>query len=113
MTLFILPPAWAEEVPSKQIAARTELHQIQSLTLSDQEFLKGDAAGKQVTVAGQLRIAQGNGRLPVVVLQHGSSGYAANVDVRSREFNEMGISTFALDGFTARGLTEVNSNQGY
>jgi dienelactone hydrolase len=109
--LIVLPSAWAEEVPSKQIAARTELHQIQSLTLSDQEFLKGDAAGKQVTIAGQFRIAQGIGRLPVVVLQHGSSGYAANVDVWSKEFNEMGISTFALDGFTGRGLTEVNSNQ--
>ena len=112
LSLFVLPSVWAEDVPSKQIAARTELHQIQSLTLSDQEFLKGDATGKQITITGQLRIAQGIGRLPVVVLQHGSSGYAANVDVWSREFNEMGISTFALDGFTARGLTEVNSNQG-
>ena len=112
LSLFVSPSAWAEEVPSKQIAARTELHQIQSLTLSDQEFLKGNATGKQIIITGQLRIAQGIGRLPVVVLQHGSSGYAANVDVWSRELNELGISTFALDGFTARGLTEVNSNQG-
>src|SRR5207245_8332578 len=27
------------------------------------------------------------------------------------ELNELGISTFALDSFTGRGLTEVNSNQ--
>ena len=74
LSLFALPSAWAQDVPSKQIAARTELHQIQLLTLSDQEFLKGDATGKQITIAGQLRIAQGIGRLPVVVLQHGSSG---------------------------------------
>jgi dienelactone hydrolase len=64
-----------------------------------------------VTISGQLRIAQGSGRLPVVVLQHGSSGYAANIDVWSRHLNEMGVSTFALDGFTGRGLTEVNTNQ--
>ncbi|MGZ3445486.1 MAG: dienelactone hydrolase family protein [Myxococcaceae bacterium] len=64
-----------------------------------------------MTVVGELRIAQGTGRLPVVVLQHGSAGYAANIEVWSRELNEMGISTFAMDGFTGRGLTEVNSNQ--
>jgi dienelactone hydrolase len=29
----------------------------------------------------------------------------------SREFNAMGVSTFALDGFTGRGLTNVSTNQ--
>jgi dienelactone hydrolase len=109
--LVFVPSTWAAELPSKQIAARTELHSIQTMTLSDEQFLKGDAGGKPVVIAGQLRLAQGTGRLPVVVLQHGSSGYAANVDVWSRELNEIDISTFALDGFTARGLIEVNSNQ--
>lgn len=109
--LIILKPAWTAEIPSKQIAARTELYQIQTLTLSDQQFLKGDTGGKPVTITGQLRIAQGTGRLPVVVLQHGSGGYGPNIDVWSREVNELGISTFALDSFTGRGLTEVNSNQ--
>jgi dienelactone hydrolase len=106
-----LPTAWAAEIAPKQIAARTELYQIQTLTLSDQQFLTGAGAGKPVTIAGQLRIAQGTGRLPVVVLQHGSAGLSANVDVWSRELNELGVSTFVLDGFTGRGLTEVNSNQ--
>jgi len=108
---LIVLHAWAGETPSKQIAARTELHQIQTLTLSDQQFLNGDTGGKPLTITGQLRIAQGSGRLPVVVLQHGSGGYLANIDVWSRELNELGISTFALDSFTGRGLTEVNSNQ--
>jgi dienelactone hydrolase len=106
-----LPSAWAAASTSKQIAARTELYQIQTLTLSDQQFLTGDGAGKPVTITGQFRIAQGTGRLPVVVLQHGSAGFGANVDVWSRELNELGVSTFVLDGFTGRGLTEVNSNQ--
>jgi dienelactone hydrolase len=95
----------------RQIAVRTELHQIQTLTISDPQFLIGDAKGVPVTISGQFRIAQGTGRLPVVVLQHGSSGYGANIDVWSRELNELGISTFALDGFTGRGLIEVNTNQ--
>jgi dienelactone hydrolase len=95
-----------------QIAARTELHRIETLTITDQQFLKGETAGTTVAISGQLRIPRGSGRLPLVVLQHGSSGYAANIDVWSRTLNEMGISTLALDAFTGRGLTEVNSNQG-
>jgi dienelactone hydrolase len=110
-SLILLHSAWAAEIPSRQIAARTELYQIPTLTLSDQQFLKGDTGGKRVTITGQLRIAQGSDRLPVVVLQHGSGGYGPNIDMWSRELNELGISTFALDGFTGRGLTEVNSNQ--
>lgn len=107
--LMTSSPAQAQQ--PRDIAPRTELHSIQTLTLSDEQFLKGDGDGKPVTVAGQLRIAQGSGRLPLVILQHGSSGYAANIDYWSRTLNAAGISTFALDGFTGRGLVEVNSNQ--
>ena len=96
---------------SKRIAARTELHPVRTLTISDHQFLTGDTTGVPVTICGHFRIAQGAGRLPVVVLQHGSSGYGANIDVWSRELNALGISTFALDGFTGRGLIEVNTNQ--
>ena len=97
--------------PSRQIAARVEVHAIPSLTLSDQQFLAGDANGKPVTVTGEFRIAQGTGRLPVVVLIHGSGGMGPNIEAWARGFNAMGISTFALDGFTGRGLTSVNTDQ--
>lgn len=103
--------AHAEDVASNQIAARVELHPISSLTISDQQFLTGDANGKQVTVTAEFRIAQGSGRLPVVVLIHGSGGMGPNIEYWAREFNAMGISTFALDGFTGRGLTSVNTDQ--
>jgi len=110
--LTVLSPAWALDDSIRQIAPRTELFQIQTRTISDQEFLRGDGSGGvAVTTGGQLRIAQGNGRLPVVVLQHASSGYDARIDVWSRDLNALGISTFALDGFTARGLTDLNPNQ--
>lgn len=36
---------------------------------------------------------------------------APNVEMWARELNKIGISTFALDGFIGRGLTEVNTNQ--
>jgi dienelactone hydrolase len=96
----------------KIFAARTELHPIPSLTLSDEQFLKGDHNGKPVTVTGHLRIAQSaTPRTPVVVLIHGSGGMGPNIELWERELNEMGISTFALDGFTGRGLASVNTDQ--
>ena len=94
----------------EDFAARTELLPVQTLTLTDQQFLTGDNNGKPTAIVGQLRIAQGVGRLPLVVLQHGSAGFAPNIEYWSREFNAAGISTFAIDGFTGRGLEEVNSN---
>lgn len=103
--------AEASDAVNKEIAARVELHAIPSLTLSDQQFLAGDANGKAVTVTGEFRIAQGSGKLPVVILIHGSGGMGPNVESWARDLNTMGISTFALDGFTGRGLTSVNTDQ--
>jgi dienelactone hydrolase len=100
----------AQTIP-KEIAARVEIYAIPSLTISDQQFLSGDANGKPVTVAGEFRIAQGAGRLPVVVLMHGSSGVGATTEAWVHQFNAMGISTFVIDGFTGRGLTVVGPNQ--
>ena len=100
----------AQSMP-KEIAARVELYAIPSLTISDRQFLTGDADGKPVTVAGEFRIAQGSGRLPVVVLMHGSSGVGATMEAWVHQFNAMGISTFVIDGFSGRGLTAVGPNQ--
>src|SRR3954468_22098223 len=100
----------AQSMP-KEIASRVEIYAIPSLTISDQQFLTGDANGKQVTVAGEFRIAQGSGKLPVVVMMHGSSGVGATMEPWVRHFNAMGISTFVIDGFSGRGLTAVGPNQ--
>jgi dienelactone hydrolase len=100
----------AQSMP-KEVAARVEIYAIPSLTISDRQFLTGDANGKPVTVAGEFRIAQGAGRLPVVVLMHGSSGVGSTIEAWVHQFNSMGISTFVIDGFTGRGLTAVGPNQ--
>jgi hypothetical protein len=100
----------AQSMP-KEVAARVELYAIPTLTISDRQFLSGDANGTPVTVAGEFRIAQGTGRLPVVVLMHGSSGVGASIEPWVHQFNAMGISTFVIDGFSGRGLTAVGPNQ--
>ncbi|MBU6271112.1 MAG: dienelactone hydrolase family protein [Betaproteobacteria bacterium] len=96
------------------IAARTELHPIPSVTISDGQFLKGDAYGRPVTVAGVLRFPPRpvSPRPPVVVLVHGSSGIGANIDFWSNRFLASGYATFAIDGFTGRGLTATGPDQG-
>src|SRR6476661_8674726 len=100
----------AQSIP-KEIASRVEIYAIPSLTVSDQQFLTGDTNGKQVTVAGEFRVAQGSGKLPVVVLMHGSSGVGSTMEPWVHQFNQMGISTFVIDGFSGRGLTAVVPNQ--
>src|SRR5271167_3533818 len=96
--------ASAAEAPPKNIAARIEAIPVQTLTISDQQFLSGDAYGRPTTIAGVLRIAQGSGRLPVVIFVAGSGGFNANIDVWDRQFLEMGVSTFAMDVFAGRGI---------
>lgn len=107
----VLPARAADTDAARQIAARTELHSIATLTLSDSHFLKGEADGTPTTLTGEFRIAQGAGRLPVVVLMHGSGGMGPNIEMWSNEFNAMGISAFAIDGFTGRGLATVSTDQ--
>jgi predicted dienelactone hydrolase len=110
ISLVVVTLAVAEPV-SHNMAARTELHAIESMTLSDAQFLTGDAKGTPTATTGELRVAAGSGRLPLVMLQHGSGGMGANIEMWAREFNAMGVSTFALDGLTGRGLINVNTDQ--
>src|SRR3954469_4345791 len=96
--------AAAQDTALAQYASRVELHSIPTLTISDSDFLKGDvSSARPVTVAAELRIAQGSGRMAAVVLIHGSSGVGPNIELWVRDLNAMGISTLVIDGFTGRG----------
>jgi dienelactone hydrolase len=98
-------------ITSAQVA-RTELHAIPTLTLSDGQFLTGDKNGTPVTITGALRIPRlGTDRLPAVILVHGSGGIGANVDRWSQELNSIGLATFITDSFTARGIQSTVANQ--
>jgi dienelactone hydrolase len=104
----------AQQQPDlSHLALRTELHQVPTLTVSDQQFLAGDDVGAtRVTVVGQLELAQHPGRLPVVIMLHGSGGIDARAEIWSSQFHAMGISTFILDSLTGRGLSSVSADQG-
>jgi dienelactone hydrolase len=105
-------PATAEVGNTKDIPARVELHAVKSLWFSDQQFLIGDPNGaKEVTIGVELRIAQGSGKRPTMILVHGSGGIGSNVPFWVRHFNSMGINTVVIDGVTGRGLTGVGDKQ--
>jgi dienelactone hydrolase len=92
--------------------ARIEVHPFQTVTLTDQQFLTGAKDGTPVVIAGELRLpGPGTGRLPAVVLIHGSGGVTGNVDRWSQELTGIGVATFILDSFTARGIVETATNQ--
>lgn len=96
----------------KDLAARTELHPIETLTLSVRQFLTGDKNGKPFTIAGELRFPQSSAaRFPAVILQHGSSGSAGRDELWAKIFNEMGIASFVVDSFSGRGLTRISLNR--
>ena len=106
------PRASAQIATTKEIPARVELHAVKSLWISDEQFLKGDATGaKEVHVGMELRIAQGAGKLPTVILMHGSGGIGGNVPFWQRELNTIGINTLTIDGMTGRGLIGVGHQQ--
>jgi dienelactone hydrolase len=111
ITAAFAAPSFADEGLSKDIAARVEAIPIQTLTISDSQFLKGDAYGRPTTIAGVLRVAQGTGRLPVIILVPGSGGLNANTDVWDRQFLSMGIATFTLDPFAGRGIVSTVVDQ--
>ena len=96
------------------LAARTELRPFESLTLTDQQFLTGDKNGKAVTLAGELRLPPGaSGRLPAVILAHGSGGTGPREEFWAKYFNEMGVASFVIDSFSGRGLADLNPDQAH
>src|SRR3954462_15803758 len=97
-------------VLSAQVA-RIEVHSIESVTVTNQQFLNGDKNGKRVVIGGELQMPQGEGRFPAVILVHGSGGVGAREDRWAHELNGIGVAVFILDTFTGRGIVQTNTDQ--
>ncbi len=91
--------------------ASVEKLAVESLTISDHQFLLGEAEGKRVTLSGELHLVDSKHRQPVVVLMHGSGGLSPNEPIWARQFAELGVGAFILDGFGGRGLTSTVTDQ--
>lgn len=95
-----------------QAQVRPEILPVETVTLSTQDFLLGNKNGKPTLVAGELRIPlAATGRLPAVILIHGSGGLGEFVERWAQEFNSIGVAAFLLDSFSGRGITSTVDDQ--
>jgi dienelactone hydrolase len=92
--------------------ARMDVIPFESLTLTDQDFLRGGEDGKHVTIAGELRLPRsGGGRLPAVILLHPSGGISGALADWETYLLSMGVATFVVDSFTGRGIVNTINDQ--
>lgn len=76
------------------------------------ELFRGGAGAPTVDIVGQLFLPAGTGKVPAVVLMHGSGGvYGALLDYWPKQFNAAGIAVFTLDRFGPRGVRSTTNDQ--
>lgn len=106
--------ATATVVSAKAQLARLEVLPIASVTITDSDLLAG-RDGKPASITGKLRVPKAtNDKLPAVILLHGSGGIGgagSTIDEWSKELNQLGIATFAIDSFAGRGIVSTVMDQ--
>lgn len=111
LAVAIAHAALVSKTRSQNIDPHIETISIATLTISDEQFLKGEDSGRPTTISGTLKVAQGAGHLPLVILLHGSGGIEENAVIWERLFASLGISTFEIDSFTGRGIVSTVADQ--
>jgi dienelactone hydrolase len=113
-TVFLLCSTGLQADESKlssELPARIEVIPFESMTLSDAQFLVGEK-GIPISIAGVLQFPRGKAaKVPAVIVLHGSGGMNAGYELWSRQLNQIGVATFLVDSFSARGLSNVNASQ--
>lgn len=95
--------------------ALEETIQVPSRNITDEDFLRGDdSAAPEVVLSGMLEGPDtAEEPRPVVILLHGTDGPRGNAAGAWRTtLNASGITTFRLDSYTGRGLTQASTDQG-
>ena len=76
------------------------------------DLVKPGASGGAVNIVGHLFLPQGSGKVPVVLLMHGSGGiYNAMLGYWPKLLNAQGIAVFSLDRFGPRGVKSTAEDQ--
>ena len=92
--------------------SRIELLSLQTVTVTEEQFLTGSRDGRPVTIAVELRLPPAAAaRAPAVILLHGSNGANARDDRWSRDLNDLGVATLLVDSFTGRGIVSTVADQ--
>jgi dienelactone hydrolase len=76
------------------------------------DLVKPSPSGGAVNIVGHLFLPQGSGKVPVVLLMHGSGGiYNAVLGYWPKLLNAQGIAVFTLDRFGPRGVKSTAEDQ--
>jgi dienelactone hydrolase len=74
--------------------------------------LKREYRGQPIEVTGQLLLPPGTGRVPAVVIVHGSGGVSDSREFRyACEMSAMGVAALVIDSFKPRGIGNTVSDQ--
>jgi dienelactone hydrolase len=90
---------------------RPEIRPVETVTLRTQQILKGERNGTPAVIAGELRLPPGTGRVPAVILLHGSGGLGVIQERWAEDLNGIGIAAFVLDSFSGRGIASTVDDQ--
>ncbi len=105
--LFIASVASAQTPP-----ASTQLMSLQTVTVTEEQFLTGSRDGRPVTIAAELRFpSAGTERVPAMILLHGSGGINAQDVQWAKELNDLGVAALLVDSFTGRGIVSTVGDQ--
>ena len=85
-TVFVLALAITPSGVRGQV--QLQMYPIETVTLSSQQILSGEKNGKPTVLAGELLIPAGAGRLPAVILVHGSDGLTSAVERWAQKVNQ-------------------------
>jgi dienelactone hydrolase len=68
--------------------------------------------GRQVTITAELYLPAATGRVPAMIIQHGSGGVAAAREGRyAREMVKLGVAALVMDSFKGRGIVSTVADQ--
>lgn len=84
---------------------------FETTTPTTTEFLTGAKGGQPAVIWGDLELPpSGTGRLPAVILIHGSEGVGPREARWAEELAEIGVATFIVDSTSGRGLKNVTAD---
>jgi dienelactone hydrolase len=105
IALVAPPPASSQD--------QIEIVNFQSLTFPGSlfipPFMPAPQVGTPATIFGVLRLPEGTGRVPAVVVTHGCSGITGAETYWSGSLVQLGIATFVVNSFAGRGIPRVCS----
>ena len=112
LVLGALAAPVAAQAQGSSWPGRIKILPVRSQTLPLDAFLRGDKAAFEVLLGGELRLPVGAaGRVPAVILIHGSGGIGSGPDMWAHILNEAGIAAFVLDSFSGRGIVSTVEDQ--